>query len=484
MADTPSSTNHDFPSRRALESPKEREVNTTHSDGVRIDIAARIDGRPIGLFQFAIYILCGLCLFMDGFDVQAWGYVAPSVFAEWQIPSAAGRVASAGLFGLLLGLIFFSMLADKIGRRPVLIGTTIYFGVLTLATALVTSLEQLLLVRFLAGLGLGATMPNAMALVSEYTPKRSRVLAMLIVSNGFTIGAVGAGFIAAWLIPNFGWRAVFYVGGVIPIIIGLAMWLWLPESLQFLALRNKNQDKIGRWLRRIDPSVPVDTRCHYAVDEAPKKGVPIVRLFADGRSGGTILLWVIMFTNLLNLYFLSTWLPTIAREAGLATAQAVLVGTMFQIGGAVGAFLLGWPIQRFGFFSVLTVGFLAACVSIGAIGQPLSSAMLFTVVFIAGFGILGGQAALNALAATYYPTDLRATGVGAASGVGRLGSVIGPVLAEFMRVRWTTEQLFLAAAIPAMISAVAMMSLKPVMSRGRRSATDAPSQDVARPTET
>jgi MFS transporter, AAHS family, 4-hydroxybenzoate transporter len=440
-------------------------MNGTGAARTRIDIAAHIERSPIGWFQFGVYTLCGLALFMDGFDVQSWGYVAPSVFAEWQIPSAAGRVASAALFGLMLGLVLFSMLADKIGRRPVLIGTTLYFGALTLLTTQVTTLEQLIVVRFLAGLGLGATMPNAIALVSEYTPKRARVLAILIVSNGFTIGAVGAGLIAAWLIPAFGWRAVFYVGGTVPILIGSLMWLGLPESLQFLALRGKSTVRVGRWLKRIDSSAPVSPSCEYVVDEQPKTGVPIVQLFADGRSGGTILLWIVMFTNLLNLYFLSTWLPTIARETGLDTTQAVLVGTTFQIGGAIGAFLLGLPIRRFGFFSVLTTGFLAACVCIGAIGQSPSSGTLFSIVFIAGFGILGGQAALNALAASYYPTDLRASGVGAASGVGRLGSVLGPIAAEFMRARWTTEQLFFAAAIPALISAVAMLSLKPAMSR-------------------
>jgi AAHS family 4-hydroxybenzoate transporter-like MFS transporter len=429
----------------------------------RVDIAERIDASPIGSFQFGVYVLCGLALFMDGFDVQAWGYVAPSVFAEWEMPSAAGRVASAALFGLLLGLIGFSMLADKIGRRPVLIGTTIYFGVLMLATSQVESLEQLILVRFLTGLGLGATMPNAVALVSEFTPKRSRVVAVLIVSNGFTIGAAAAGFIAAWLIPAFGWRTVFYVGGIVPILIGLAMWRWLPESLQFLTLRQRELGKVGQWLERIDPRVP--RSADFVVDERPRKGVPIVQLFAEGRGAGTALLWLVMFMNLLNLYFLATWLPTIAREAGLSVARAVLVGTTFQVGGAIGAFVLGWPIRRFGFFAVLATGFLAACASIAAIGQPLATAVLFTVVFVAGFGILGGQAALNALAASYYPTDLRASGVGAASGVGRLGSVIGPVLAEVMRARWTTEQLFLAAALPALVSALGMLSLKPVMTR-------------------
>jgi len=193
-----------------------------------INITDTIDNSQVRSFQIGIFVLCGLCLIMDGFDVQAWGYVAPSLFSEWGIPSAAGRVASVTLIGVLVGSLLFSMLADKIGRRPVLIGATLYFSALTLLTAQVTTLDQLLVIRLIGGLGLGAIMPNAVALVGEYSPKRSRVMAMLVVSNGFTIGAAVAGFIATYLIPRFGWRSVFYFGGTVPLVIGLLMFLGLP----------------------------------------------------------------------------------------------------------------------------------------------------------------------------------------------------------------------------------------------------------------
>jgi len=442
-------------------------MTTSSARRAQIDISRVVDDSRVGGFQVGVFTLCGAALIMDGFDVQSWGYVAPKVFAEWQMPSKAGSVGSTALFGLLLGLICFSMLADRIGRRPVLIGTTLYFGILTLATSQVQSLEQLLVVRFLAGFGLGATMPNAMALVSEYSPKRVRVTAMLIVSSMFTVGAALAGFVAAWLIPHFGWRAVFYVGGTIPLLVGVAMWLALPESMQFLTLKRTRLEDVGRWLRRIAPTTPEPTVADYVVAEEPGRGVPIVQLFYGGRAAATALLWIVMFMNLLNIYFLATWLPTIAGEMGFGTSAAVLVGTTLQVGGIVGAFVLGPPIRRFGFFVVLAVTFVAAAASIAAIGRSPTAALLFGVVFVAGFGVLGGQAALNALAASSYPTALRATGVGAASGVGRTGSVLGPLLAEIMRSRWTTEQLFLAAAVPALISALAIVSLRPAMRRTR-----------------
>ena len=436
---------------------------TTPAGARALNVTEIIDNSQVGKFQIGIYALCGLCLIMDGFDVQAWGYVAPSLFSEWNMASAVGRVASVTLIGVMIGSVLFSMLADKIGRRPVLIGATLYFSALTLATARVTSLEQLLVIRFIGGLGLGAIMPNAVALVGEYSPRRSRVMAMLVVSNGFTVGAAVAGFIASYLIPNYGWRSVFYFGGTVPLVIGLLMFISLPESLQFLTLRKKSLDKVGRWLKRVDPSVTIGPGTTFAVNEEKKKGVPIVALFREGRAVGTVLLWTMQFMNLMNLYFLSTWLPTIARGMGMTTTAAVMVGTTFQSGGAVGTIAIGWPIQKYGFFGVLIACFAGAAVSIALIGQGLSVFLLFVVVFTAGFGILGGQGGNNALAATYYPTDLRSTGVGAALGIGRIGSILGPSVAEFMRPRYTTQELFLAFAVPAVLSAVAVATLRLVM---------------------
>jgi AAHS family 4-hydroxybenzoate transporter-like MFS transporter len=429
-----------------------------------VNITEAIDNSEVRSFQLGVFLLCGLCLIMDGFDVQAWGYVAPSLFTEWGIASAAGRVASVTLVGVLIGSLAFSMLADIIGRRPVLIGATFYFSLLTLITARVTNLDQLLAVRFIGGLGLGAIMPNAVALVSEYSPKRSRVMAMLVVSNGFTIGAAVAGFIATFLIPRFGWRSVFYFGGTVPLVIGLVMFAALPESLQFLTLKKKGAAIIGRWLSRVEPAIALTPGTEFVVNEEKKGGVPFLTLFHEGRAVGTLLLWTMQFMNLINLYMLSTWLPTIARGMGMTTTAALMVGTMFQTGGVIGTIAIGKPIDKYGFFGVLTACFAGAGVMIALIGQPgLTASALYVVVFLTGFGIFGGQAGNNAVAAVYYPTLLRSTGVGAALGIGRIGSILGPTLAEFMRPRYSTHQLFLAFAVPALLTAAAVLALRTVM---------------------
>lgn len=432
------------------------------SQPARVNVSEIIDNSPFGAFRWGLCILCGLCLIMDGFDVQAIGYVAPAIKQEWHVPDPVlGRVLTAALVGILVGSLLLSMLADKIGRRPILIGSCLFFAVMTVLTARAGSVNELLIVRFIAGCGLGAIMPNSMALVSEYTPLRSKVTAMMIVSNGFTMGAAIGGFIAAWLIPAYGWRSVFYFGGTLPLIIGLGMLVALPESLQFLVIKRKSLDKVGRWLRRIDPRVPLAGEAEYFLHEEKNPGFLFWNLFRDGRSVGTVLIWVTYFLNLLNLYFLAGWLPTVAREAGFSTSTSVLIGTTEQVGGAIGALILGWFVYRLGFVAVLTTCFGIAALNIALIGKPgLSLALLFTVVFIAGFGVVGGQAGVNALTGTYYPTPLRSTGLGAGLGVGRLGSIVGPLVAGVLLGRhWTSQQLFIAAAIPALISAFVMIAM-------------------------
>ncbi|MBZ5617440.1 MAG: MFS transporter [Acidobacteriia bacterium] len=404
---------------------------------------------------------------MDGFDVQAMGYVAPAIVQEWKIRSAQlGPVFGAALFGVLIGSLLFSMLADKIGRRPVLIGVTLFFSALTFLTAHAGSLREMLVIRLIAGMGLGGIMPNAVALVGEYSPRRTRAATMMIVANGFSAGAAIGGFIAAWLIPAFGWRSVFYFGAAAPLGIAVAMIVWLPESLPFLVVRGlvvkgKPLERAAQWLKRLDPSAPDPAATEYVAHEKSRRGLPIVYLFYDGRAVATILLWILNFMNLLNLYFLASWLPTVVKDAGYSTSTAVLAGTTMQAAGVIGAVALGWLVRRLGFVPVLTAGFAVACVNIALIGQPgLSLALLFVVVFLAGLGIVGGQAGLNALAATYYPTNLRSTGIGAGLGVGRIGAIIGPVVGGgLMGLHWSAQRLFLAAAAPALISALVMLAM-------------------------
>lgn len=391
----------------------------------------------ISAHQLGIFLLCGICLVIDGFDVQAMGYVAPAIIQGWKLPNAQmASVFSAALVGVLIGAFLCAMLADRYGRRPVLIGATVFFAALTLLTAQASSVAELRWIRLIAGIGLGGIMPNAIALCGEFSPKKSRVLVMMLVGNGFTAGAALGGFVTAWLIPRYGWQSVFYFGGIVPLIIATLMLLKLPESPQFLALKGR----------------PV----------SPAARVPLTQLFEDGRAQGTALLWTANFMNLLNLYFLSSWLPTVVRDAGYSNVTGVYVGTALQLGGTLGSILLGWLVNRYGFTVVLAPCFALAACNIAFIGMPwLSLVMLFLVVFIAGAGVMGGQVGINALSATYYPTQLRSTGIGAGLGVGRLGAIVGPLIGgQLMAWRWNTRALFLTASVPALISALVMLAMR------------------------
>lgn len=429
----------------------------------RFDISEAIDNCPVGRFHARIYALCLICLVMDGFDLQALGFAAPALISDWGIKSPAlGPVFGAGNLGVLVGALVFSVVADKVGRRPVLIGATLFFSIATLWNARVTSVPELLIIRFFSGIGLGCIIPNATALVGEYSPKRLRVSAMATISVGFTLGAVMGGVISAILIPSYGWRSVFYFGGAVPLAIAAAMFLWLPESLQFLVLRGKPRERVTKWLSRITSTARTGPSTEFFVGEQTRSGIPFANLFREGRALGTSLIWAVNFLNLLNLYFLSSWLPTVVRTAGYSPSTAVLVGTTLQIGGALGTLWLAWMVSRFGFTPVLTACFAVASLAVASLGQQSLPLMgLYVVAFLAGLCIVGGQPTINALSGSYYPTYLRSTGIGWGLGIGRLGAIIGPVLGgEFMRRQWPSEQLFYAAAVPVVITTAMMFSMR------------------------
>jgi AAHS family 4-hydroxybenzoate transporter-like MFS transporter len=428
-----------------------------------VNLTELMDNCRVGPLQIRVFVLSLASLIMDGFDVQAMGYLAPSIIGEWKVSSQEmGFILSAGHLGVMIGAIVFSMLADKIGRRPVLVYATFFFAVMTVATAFAQNAEQLLWLRLVAGLGLGCIVPNSTALIGEFSPQRTRVAWVMCITMGFTLGAAIAGYVASALIPLFGWRSVFIFGGIVPLLIGIAMVLGLPESLKFLAVRKKDLTRLVHWLKQLDPTLRIDAATRFEAGETTRHGVPFWHLFREGRALVTTLLWIVNFTNILVLYSLSGWLPTIfQRLMGYDPTTATLLATTVQVGGTVGALGLAWLIIRGGFLPLLSLTFAVATVSVALIGQPgLPLPMLYGMVFIAGWCVVGGQPGLNALSSSYYPTYLRSTGVGAGLGIGRLGAILGPSLAALLVAQqWTPQQLLWAAALPALVSTLVVVTL-------------------------
>ena len=432
-----------------------------------VDLAGFIEAQPVGRRQVTLLLICAAVLFTDGFDTQAIGYIAPALAREWQLGRGAlGSVFSAGLFGLLIGTLVLSPVADRVGRKWIVVGSTVVFGILTLSTAFAGDVTSLTILRFFTGLGLGGAMPNAVALTAEISPHRRRATMVMAMFCGFSLGAAVGGLIAAPMIPAFGWRSVFVLGGVVPLLLAAYLAVALPESVRFLALRGRDALGVARTVAWLFPANAPAPGTRFVVSEPAAEGVPLRELFRDGRTLFTVLLWTVFFMSLLDLYFLSNWLPTVLSDLGSSVSQAALIGSMLQVGGLVGAFALGRVIDRF-WFRALAATYAAAAAAVAAVGLSHHSVAGVTLaIFMAGLCIVGGQTAANAMASGSYPTAARSTGVGWALGIGRVGSIVGPLAGGLLlSINWSTEGLFLIAAIPAVIAALAALMLSRIAQR-------------------
>jgi MFS transporter, AAHS family, 4-hydroxybenzoate transporter len=431
------------------------------ADPPTIDIVDFIDRQPVRGFQIGVLMTCAAVLFLDGFDTQAIGFVAPALAREWGLGKGAlGPVFSAGLFGLMLGALAFGPLADRVGRKKVIIFSTLAFGLGAVATAFVHDVGELLAIRFLTGLGLGGAMPNAIATTSEFSPRRRRATMVMIMFCGFTVGAALSGPFTADMIPRFGWRSVFAVGGLVPLAMVPLLALRLPESVRFLALRGDASDRVAALLARISSHTVFAPDVRFVVHESRLDGIPVAHLFREGRTPVTLLLWAVFFMSLLDIYFLSYWLPTVLNDLGASVSEAAIIGSLLQVGGVVGTFTLGVVVDRFS-FRALGLTYFCGVFAVAAIGQVGHSAPLVAVAILAaGFCIIGGQIAANGLTAGYYPTAVRATGVGWALGVGRIGSIVGPLVAGVLLTeKWSVASVFLTAAAAALCATLACFAL-------------------------
>jgi AAHS family 4-hydroxybenzoate transporter-like MFS transporter len=428
-----------------------------------LDVRQFIDEQPFSRYQLLVAWLCGMIVFIDGFDAQVMGPVLPALSAQFHVTRLAlGAAISSGTFGMMIGALLLGPLADRFGRKPVLIASALAFGVGSLLTTKAATVTQLMAFRVFTGLGMGGAMPNAIALTSEYMPKRSRNAAVMTMFCGFSFGSAFASWTGAALIRNYGWQAMFLVGGSIPIIVTALLIALLPESIRFLVIKGGHRAQVSAYLKRIASLVPNADEFVVGADEHHASGAfSVGQLFTDGRAFATSMLWIMFFLNLLNLWFLNNWLPLIMTDFGIKPETANLVTSLFQIGGLVGALLLAGLVGRRLSFRMLAATYFASAMFVFLIGEAGASIpLLLITVFTAGMGVIGAQTISNAMSADYYPTAIRATGVGWCLGIGRVGSILGPTLGgHLLDYGGTARHIFWAAAIPALIATFAALAV-------------------------
>jgi AAHS family 4-hydroxybenzoate transporter-like MFS transporter len=353
-------------------------------------------------------------------------------------------------------------IADRLGRKWPVVLSALTFALFALLTARSTSLNELILFRFLTGLGLGGAMPNVVALTSEYSPKRLQAVFVGMLFVGMPLGALVGGLASYKMIPLWGWRSVFYLGGLLPLAIAFGLMKALPESVRFLTAHGKNPQAISRIMRRISPESSVanlDLGSTAAKAQVQSdKGLPVRSLFTEGRSAGTLLLWIPFFMNLLILYFIVNWLPALLRQSGLDVSAGVLAVSLFSLGGIVGALTEGRLMDSCGASLTLVSQFGISALLIGSLAfLTRSFVTMMAVTFVLGVAVQGAQAGLNALAASFYPITMRSTGVGWALGVGRVGSIVGPMIGGMLlSIGWNPQRIFLAGMVPALAATIAI----------------------------
>ncbi|EKT4455687.1 MFS transporter [Pseudomonas putida] len=429
--------------------------------GKSLDVQSFINQQPLSRYQWRVVLLCFLIVFLDGLDTAAMGFIAPALSQEWGIDRASlGPVMSAALIGMVFGALGSGPLADRFGRKGVLVGAVLVFGGFSLASAYASNVDQLLVLRFLTGLGLGAGMPNATTLLSEYTPERLKSLLVTSMFCGFNLGMAGGGFISAKMIPAYGWHSLLVIGGVLPLLLALVLMVWLPESARFLVVRNRGTDKVRKTLSPIAPQVVAEAGS-FSVPE--QKAVAARNVFAVIFSGtyglGTVLLWLTYFMGLVIVYLLTSWLPTLMRDSGASMEQAAFIGALFQFGGVLSAVGVGWAMDRFNPHKVIGIFYLLAGVFAYAVGQSLGNiTVLATLVLVAGMCVNGAQSAMPSLAARFYPTQGRATGVSWMLGIGRFGAILGAWSgATLLGLGWNFEQVLTALLVPAALATVGVV---------------------------
>ncbi|WP_175684623.1 MFS transporter [Burkholderia anthina] len=407
--------------------------------------------------QVLVVSLCGIAAILEGFDMITIAFAARSMARALHYDIASfGPVFGMGAIGLMVGSLVMGRLADKWGRKPVIVIAMLMIGFFTGLTPFTRTFHQLLVIRLLAGVGFGALTPNIIALTSEYSPPRWTARMVTVMACGLTVGAIFAGALFDPIVGIWSWQGMFYVGAILPLLMIPLFIVYLPESRAFLAARGTGRGRSPAHLRQ---EHPIDARLTSADVKPPAAKTGIGGLFADQRALITPLLWLTFFCNLLVWFFLMNWLPAILELAGFPPARATTFTVLLYVGGFIGGLMLGWMVDRWMSFTRLAGIYVLAAISVYLTGvfAQVANPLFYVACFLAGFFVCGALYAINAVAARLYPTEVRSTGLGWALGIGRLGSILGPTLGGLLiGLHWSSDKLMGLMGLPALVAAIAI----------------------------
>ncbi|MCP3656821.1 MAG: MFS transporter [Herbaspirillum sp.] len=416
-----------------------------------------VDGARFTRFHWMVMSLCALLLIFDGYDLFIFGAVLPVLMKEWGLsPVQAGALGSYALFGMMFGAFIFGPLADRVGRKKGVALSFVLFSVATFLSGFATTPTEFGIFRFIAGLGCGGLMPNAVALMNEYAPKRLRSTLVAIMFSGYSLGGVLCAGLGIFMLPRFGWQSMFFAAAVPLVLLPVILWK-LPESIGFL-LRQGKQDKAREMLSRMAPDAKLDASVELVQADAKGAGVPLLDLFKQERTVGTLMIWLSFFCCLLMVYALGSWLPKLMANAGYSLGSSLSFLLMLNFGGVVGAITGGWLGDRFSLPKVVVSFFALGTVAIALLGFNSPMPLLYLLIAVAGATTIGTQILLYANTAQFYPLAIRSTGLGWASGVGRTGAIVGPLLGGWlMAAALPLKMNFLVFAVPGLVAALSII---------------------------
>ncbi|MDV2455947.1 MFS transporter [Acinetobacter towneri] len=429
----------------------------------KININTLIDDAKFTPFHWGVLFWCLMIIIFDGYDLVIYGVALPLLMQEWALSAVqAGLLASTALFGMMFGAMTFGTLSDKLGRKKTIMICVAIFSGFTFLGAFASNPVEFGILRFLAGLGIGGVMPNVVALMTEYAPKRIRSTLVALMFSGYAIGGMTSALLGAWLVPEFGWKIMFYIA-IIPLVTLPLIWKFLPESLMYLT-NKKEIEQTRSIVQKISPSQQLNGDTEFVLNEVTKGDeAPVKALFQQGRMFSTFMFWIAFFMCLLMVYALGSWLPKLMIQAGYSLGASMIFLFALNIGGMIGAIGGGALADRFHIKKVLTIMFICGAAALILLGFNSPQIVLYTLIAVAGAATIGSQILLYTFVAQYYPSTVRSTGMGWASGIGRIGAIVGPVLTGALLTMNLPHQMnFFAIAIPGVIAALAifMVNLK------------------------